>query len=299
MDTVMHIQRNLPNLCASKKYFRLLPALLCGLALIPASCYGKGPDAKPSPGVDAKQIVQHASFNELQASDGGHPFQYRQHTLDDGKESVKAIIETRDGDISRLLEVNGKPLDPQAAQKESDRLKKLLDNPEEQARKHKSEQADSARSNEMVRLLPDAFVYTYEGMVAGPSGPCYRLKFKPNPAFQPPDRQAEVYHGMAGELWVDQAQQRMARLDAHLISDVNFGWGVVGKLFQGGTILVKQKDVGVHHWETTHLELHLAGKILLVKSLKIESIEDSGDFAQVPDAGYKAAIDQLEAIPVR
>ncbi len=293
----MHTQQNPQKLYASTEYFRFLLAVLCGASLVTVACYAEDAGTKPSPGVDAKQIVQHASFNELQASSGPHPFRYRQRTLDDGKESVKEIIETKDGDMTRLLEVNGKPLDSQAAQKENDRLKKLRDNPEDQARKHKAEQADSARSNEMVRLLPDAFLYTYEGMVAGPNGPCYRLKFKPNPAFQPPDRQAEVYHGMAGELWVDQAQQRMAKLDAHLISDVNFGWGVVGKLFQGGTILVDQKDVGSHHWETTHLELHLAGKILLVKSLKIESTEESRDFIQVPDAGYKAAIDQLEAIP--
>ncbi len=293
----MQIQQDPRKLYAANEYIRFFLALLCGASLVTTACYAERPDTKPSPGVDAKQIVQHASFNELQASSGGHTFRYRQHTLDDGKESVKEIIETKDGDMTRLLEVNGKPLDSQAAQKESDRLKKLRENPEDQARKHKAEQADSARSNEMVRLLPDAFLYTYEGMVAGPSGPCYRLKFKPNPEFQPPDRQAEVYHGMAGELWVDQAQQRMAKLDAHLISDVNFGWGVVGKLFQGGTILVNQKDVGSHHWETTRLELHLAGKILLVKSLKIESTEESRDFVQVPDAGYKAAIDQLEAIP--
>ena len=46
---------------------------------------------------------------------------------------------------------------------------------------------------------------------------------------------------MEGELWVDVGQQRMVKLDAHLVSDVNFGWGVVGQLFKGGTILVEQK----------------------------------------------------------
>ena len=127
-------------------------------------------------------------------------------------------------------------------------MQKLRDHPEEQARKHHKDQADGDRDNEMLKLLPDAFLYTYLGTVPGPNGPCYRLHFEPNPAFRPPDRQGEVYHGMAGELWVDQAQQRMVRLDAHLISDVNFGWGVVGRLFQGGTILVEQKDVGEHHW---------------------------------------------------
>ena len=59
--------------------------------------------------------------------------------------------------------------------------------------------------------------------------------------FIPPDREAQVYHGMAGELWIDCAQKRMSRLDAHLISDVNFGWGVIGRLYKGGTILVSRR----------------------------------------------------------
>ena len=146
----------------------------------------------------------------------------------------------------------------------------------------------------MVTLLPSAFIYTFVGMAAGPSGPCYRLRFEPNPSYTPPDREGEVYHGMAGELWIDKAQQRMARLDAHLIADVDFGWGIFGRLYKGGTILVENRDVGEHRWETTHMRLNLTGKIVMLKSLRIDTTEDSTDFKPVPDEGYKAAIALLE-----
>ena len=39
---------------------------------------------------------------------------------------------------------------------------------------------------------------------------------------------------MVGELWVDKGQQRLVKIDAHLISDVNFGWGVLGRLCTRG-----------------------------------------------------------------
>ncbi len=256
---------------------------------------GAEPSAPEAP--DPVKLVRAASFNDLRPSEKGHPYRYRVETLDDGKQTVKEVVETRDGDMSRLLEEAGKPLNADAAQKERARLEKLRDNPEEQARRHRKSQADSARGDEMVRLLPDAFRYTYIGMAPGPSGPCYRLRFEPNPAFQPPDREAEVYHGMAGELWIDQGQQRIAKLDAHLISDVDFGWGVVGRLFQGGTILVEEKDVGDHHWEVTQQNLHLSGKILLVKALHIESKESSSDFHPIADEGYQAAIAYLLGLP--
>ena len=270
-------------------------ALLSAVCVAAPSSQSHAQSAEETP--SPVKLVRAASYNDLHSSSSGHLYRYRVQTVEDGKQTTKEVIETRDGDMSRLLEVDGKPLDAEAEAKERARLEKLRDNPDEQARRHRKSQAESGRSDEMVRLLPDAFRYTYIGMVAGPNGPCYRLRFEPNPAFQPPDREAEVYHGMAGEIWIDQGQQRIAKLDARLISDVDFGWGVVGRLLQGGTILVEEQDVGYHRWETIRQDLHLSGKILLVKPLRIESTEKADDFQPVPDQGYQAAIAFLLNLP--
>ncbi len=264
----------------------------CAFVLL-CTCLASGP-AVYAQTPNASSIVKDASANELKASNQGHPFRYQLHKLDEGKTTTKIIVETKDGDIARLIARDDKPLDPEAKQAELARLNNLRDHPEIQEHRHKREQEDGGRENEMVRLLPDAFLYHYEGMVPGPNGPAYRLTFKPNPSFNPPDREAEVYHGMEGELWVDQAQQRMVKLDAHLIEDVNFGWGILGKLYKGGSILVEQADVGDHHWEATRLKLNLTGKALMLKSLSFQTTEESSDFHPVPDAGYKAAIALLE-----
>lgn len=277
--------------------FSALQGIPLGLTLLAAACtLSSACTAQSSP--DPNQIVRDASYNEMHSSNQGHTYRYRTHSLDSGKSTLKEIVETRDGDIKRLLASDDEPLSASANQAELDRLDKLRANPAEQAKRHKRSQAESNRDDEMLRVLPDAFTYTYMGMVPGPNGPCYRLKFEPNPSFQPPDRQAEVYHGMAGELWVDQAQQRMVRFDAHLVADVNFGWGIVGQLFKGGTILVEQQDVGEHHWENTYMRLHLSGKILLVKPLDIDTTDTSTDFHPVPDKGYQAAIDYLKTLPL-
>jgi hypothetical protein len=245
--------------------------------------------------VDPQKIVRDASWNELHSKNSGHSFSYRQHKVEPKGSVVKQIVETKDGDVARLLEKDGKPLPPDEEQAEVERLNHLLAHPEVQEHRHKKEQEDSARGDEMVRMLPDAFLFTFDGMVPGPNGPCYRLKFKPNPAFTPPDREGEVYHGMVGELWVDQAQVRLVKIDAHLISDVNFGWGVLGRLFKGGSILVENADVGFHHWETTHMKLQLQGKVLMMKSMDFSTTEDFSDFqAQTQELSYQEAIHLLQ-----
>jgi hypothetical protein len=237
-------------------------------------------------------LVSRSAQNELGHDKGpGQPFRYKLHKIDDGKVNTKEIVETKDGDVARLIALDDKPLTPEQQSAELARLNNLLAHPEVQEHRRKREKEDSDRANEMIRLLPDAFVYRNEGLVNGPNGSCYRLTFQPNPNFDPPDREAEVYHGMAGELWIDKAQERMVKLDAHLIADVNFGWGILGKLYKGGSILVEQTDVGKHHWETTHMKLNLEGKALMVKTLKFQTIEDSSDFQPVPrQMGYQDAI---------
>jgi len=239
--------------------------------------------------VTPEEVVTRASHNELAAHDT-HPFRYTLRKVDDGKITTKLIIETKDGDVARLIAVGDKPLSSDAEAAEIQRLQDLLAHPEIQEHRQKREQEDTNRADEMLRLLPTAFVYQFEGMVQGPNGPCYRLSMRPNPNFNPPDRQAEVLHGMAGELWIDQRQERMVKLNVHLIADVEFGWGIFGRLYKGGTIVVEQKDVGEGHWEQTLLRLNLHGTILMFKSLTIDTTETESDFSPVPaDWTYKDA----------
>ena len=247
--------------------------------------------------IDPQKIVHDASWNELHSKSPGRSFTYRQHKVDAKGSLVKQIVETNQGDVARLLEKDGKPLSQEDEQAEIDRLNNLLAHPEIQEHRHKKEQEDSARGDEMVRMLPDAFLFEDTGTVQGPNGPCYRFKFRPNPAFTPPDREGEVYHGMVGELWIDQGQLRLVKIDAHLISDVNFGWGVLGRLFKGGSILVENADVGLHHWETVHMKLDLHAKILMMKNEDFSTTEDFTDFQVQPqELSYQEAIHLLKGV---
>jgi hypothetical protein len=287
------------------KHFRSVSAplgasMLAGALFLGAAtgATGQALSQNGNPAIDPAKIVRDASYNELHSSKPGRSFSYRQHKVDPKGSTVKEIVETKDGDVARLIEKDGKPLPPEEEQAEIDRLNNLLAHPEVQEHRHKKEQEDSARGDEMVRMLPDAFLFTFDGMVEGPNGLCYRLKFRPNPAFTPPDREGEVYHGMVGELWVDQAQLRLVKIDAHLISDVNFGWGVLGRLYKGGSILVQNADVGLHHWETIHMKLNLQGKLLMLKSVDYSTTEDFTDFKVQPqELGYQEAIRLLQKIP--
>jgi hypothetical protein len=253
--------------------------------------------AQPERQTDPTNLVRRAIQNREDAAKTHRPLRYLLRKTGDHRDTTKDIIETDQGDVARLIAINNQPLTSEANQAELDRLNTLANHPEIQEHRHQREQKDAARVNRLMRLLPDAFLYRDQGTTPCPSteGTCHHLTFSPNPSFEPPDVEANIFRGLAGELWIDQAQERLTRLDAHVIANVDFGWGILGKLDKGGTIQLEQSDVGNHDWELTTLKLNLKGKALLLKSLDIHLTEQATHFSQVPSGvDYRKAIQLLE-----
>jgi hypothetical protein len=252
------------------------------------------PQAQP---IDPTALVRRAIQNREDAVKAHRPLRYLLRKSDEHRDTTKDIIETDQGDVARLIAINNQPLTPEANQAELDRLNTLAHHPEIQEHRHQREQKDAARVDRLMRLLPDAFQYRDQGTTPCPSskGTCHHLTFSPNPSFEPPDVEANIFRGLAGELWIDQAQERLTRLDAHVIANVDFGWGILGKLDKGGTIQLEQTDIGDGDWELTVLKLNLKGTALMVKSLDIQLTEQASHFSQVPSrVDYRKAIELLE-----
>ncbi len=246
---------------------------------------------------DPAALVRRAVQNRTEATRTHRPLRFLFRKIDQHHDTTKDIIETNQGNVARLVAINNQPLTAEADQAELDRLHSLANHPEIQEHRHQREQKDAARVNRLMLLLPDAFLYREEGTSPCPSGEglCHRLAFSPNPRFEPPDLEAGIFRGLAGEVWIDQAQERLTRLDAHVIAQVDFGWGILGKLDKGGTIQLEQSDIGNHDWELTTLKLNLSGKALMLKSLSIQLTEQASHFSTIsPAVDYRKAIQLLQ-----
>jgi hypothetical protein len=251
------------------------------------------------PSVDATALVRRAVQHRLDAAKNHHPLEYQIRRIDDKHDTTKLIVETIDGDVARLIAIDGKPPSAEANQAELDRLDTLAEHPELQEHRRKSEQKDEARTTHLLSLLPEAFLYKFEAIVPCASGRCYRLSFTPNPRFTPPDLEANLFRGVAGEVWIDQDQERLARLDAHFIADADVGFGILGRLNKGGTVLLEQANVGDNDWELTALTMHVNGKLLMVKSFSYQVKEELSHFSPVaPGLHYRDAIALLKKFDV-
>ena len=231
------------------------------------------------PNMSADELVRQVVANEIQLVDSDHShWMYRQHHVEDGKDTLKECVDTDQGALCRLIAEGGHPLSQSEQAKEKERLAELVKNPERQRKLQEARKKDGDQALKMLKMLPNAFHYEY----AGTEGDLVKLKFVPNPQFTPPDRESRVFHAMVGFMWVDRDAKRLVELSGKLTRDVDFGFGLLGHLYRGGTFQVKRADVGDGHWETTLLDVKIRGKALFFKTINADQRETTDNFAKAP-----------------
>lgn len=254
---------------------RGIPGLLGVLALAQAaSCLHAQQVPPPEP---PAQLVREVVYNELHdhQSHGYWRFWIERRTQKETR--IEEQIETADGPIARLDLTNGHPLDAEGRLAEDSHLSHLLSSPAEQTRHRQEFTEDENRIGRIVSFLPDAFLYQYEGEEQG----CYRLRFRPNPDYPAHSIESRIFHAMSGELWIDSRYKRLARLDGHLEENVDFGYGILGRLYKGGWFRLQRTRVSATDWKTERLEVHMSGRAMLFKTIARETSEVRGGFLPV------------------
>jgi hypothetical protein len=91
-----------------------------------------------------------------------------------------------------------------------------------------------------------------------------------------------VFHSMEGVMLIDTKQVRLAKLTGKLVSDVDFGFGILGRLRKGGTFEVVQSQVGRRSWEMSLLDVHISGRALFFHTIGEQQHEVRSQFTPVP-----------------
>ena len=234
--------------------------------------------AYAQPQMPAGQLVREVIYNEQHDHQQHGSWRYWIERRSQAGTRVEEQVETADGPVNRLRLSNGRPLTREAREQEQARLEKLLSSPSEQARHLRQYDEDEERIGRILALLPDAFVYEYDGEDNG----CARLKFHPNPDYPAQSIEARIFHAMSGTLWVDERAKRLARLDGRVDDNVDFGFGILGRLYKGGWFKLARVQVSPTDWKTESLEVHMNIRALLVKTFAKETSEVRGGFEPVP-----------------
>lgn len=261
------------------------------LAVLSADAAVAAQESK-TPEMSADQLLHETVENEVTIANHPQPLHmFRSSKQTPRGAQTRLYVETDDAMAAMLIAVNDQPLSPQQQQAEEGHLAWLMNNPDVLRKKHAREKEDEERTLRVLKALPEAFHYEYDGTAVGVPGvaqagdPLVKLRFSPNPAYSPPSRVEQVLAAMHGYVLIDTRTRRLARIDGTLFRAVDFGWGIIGRLDEGGHVSVQQGDLGLGDgaWGITEMTLSITGKILLFKGLSVVSDEVLSDFRKMPD----------------
>lgn len=245
-----------------------------------------------------------ANRNELQIiqSERDVPLRFRQRKIDAKGDTTREVIESKQGNVARLIQRNGQPLTPAQNDAERTRLLADINSPDEFLKHQKRGVEIRNEALELIRLLPQAMLYNFtpgQPQLPKSAGRQIVLDYRSNPAFHPPTMAANLLLSLRGRVWIDEQSRCIDRIDAEVTRPVEFGFGLLAKIFPGGTIQFEQTHVAGDRWAYSHLEEHLTARVLMVKTVPQNASLTSWDFHPIsPQPSYQEAIHTLLAIQI-
>lgn len=188
------------------------------------------------------------------------------------------VVETPDGLMRRLVAEDGKPLPATRAMAEDRRIAYLAASPEAFRAANADRRADEQRLARVLQILPRAFLFAYNGEQEG----VLHIGYRPNPGFTPSTYEERILHAMAGTVAIQSSSMRLQGIDGHLIDRVSFGYGLLGHVEKGSGFTMARAAVTTTEWKTTHISVHMDGKILLLKSVSRDQESVHNDVHAMP-----------------
>ena len=230
--------------------------------------------ALPAPVQTPQQIIQQIVDTERTENKNDHTqWIYLDNSAKPKEHILRWVATTPNGNVNRVLVKDGHELTEPTQVSDID---KFVHDAHAQKKQIAENAHDYQQVDDLLRLLPIGFIWT----VLRTTPTETTLHFVPNPAFHPPTHEARVFAAATGELVADNQQHRILSVHGTLIHDVTFGGGLLGRLKQGGSFAIEQKQVAPSLWQLSLIHIHLDGSALLFKSISFQQDEDRSRFTE-------------------
>jgi hypothetical protein len=239
--------------------------LLTLLLLVPATALAQS---------NSRELVSKMVAKELEAQKQPRYWMYLDSKKSPARLEVTRVVQTPQCWLTWPLSINGHPPTEGERKHAREQIEHLVSDSDVRKKNRDEIDSDRRKSAEMLKMLPDAFLFSRDGR----QGKSIRLKFRPNPEYHPTTNESKVFHSMDGVLLIDAKQTRLAQLSGTLASDVDFGFGILGKLKKGGTFEVTQSEVAPGDWEVSVLDVHISGRALFFHTIGEEQHEVKSQF---------------------
>ena len=236
-------------------------------------------------------LVKEACFNAIEQRKAKSLWSYRVERHEDKHIILEQVIETVDTPVTHLLAFDGHAPTLAQRKEEEDRYRSLLKNSGNQSAFKREHDEDAKQMEEMLRIIPEAFVFQDQGAQKG----LEKIAFHPNPEFKPKTYEQRVLHTLVGTAFIDLRDKQIAKVSASLAQRVEFGLGLLGRVDRGGTVNIARTRLPDGVWQVSMEKIDLSGRMAIFKSLNRHKDEQRSNFKRVaPGTTSAQALDELE-----
>ncbi len=219
----------------------------------------------------------------------------------DGKGKVKStetktydIMEIYGEPVEKLVAKNDKPLSAKEAQKEDEKIQKLIDkrkNESESDRKRRLEKEQKDRDEELqfVGEVADAYNFKFVGIEKLQGRDNYVIDGDPKPGYQPVHKEAKILPKTRFRVWIDKGDSQMAKLDVQFIDNVSFGL-FLARLHKGSRLIIENTRVNDEVWLQQRVSVTADVRLALLKDLDLD--------VEVTDRDYKKFRSATKIVPI-
>ena len=190
-----------------------------------------------------------------------------------------------DDTYRRLIEVDGKPRDPEELAKEDRRRQKhVLDQldrrrHEDAAAREQRLQQEAKEHHQDEETLDDLLrVYQFtlvEGQVLE-GHPVIVIDFVPRPNAAPKTSDGKDMTKVKGRAWVAEDDYQIVRVSVEVLKDFSVAW-LLGRLYAGTTASYERRKVNNEIWLPSRLRINAAGRAF-IRKFHIDTVTEYSDY---------------------
>ena len=166
--------------------------------------------------------------------------------------------------MNRIIARDDKPLSPDEVARQEEKLRHLVEDTRRNPPKIKEDE------NSWMDELPDALDFRKIGVELRNNRPADVFEYKPHPGYKAKQMRARAFEKISGQVWIDQQDGEMAKLDLYVFDTINIGFGMLGRVEKGTIFEIERKkwEVGVwfEEWQRVRFEV----RIMMVKTIRQE-----------------------------
>ncbi len=231
-----------------------------------------------------QQLIRVCAEKDLENDKKQRDYTYVEREEDrsiNGKGEVKStesktydVMEIYGEPVQKMIAKNDKPLSAKDAQKEDEKIQKLIDKRKNESdgdreKRLKKEEKDRQEELDFVHEVADAYNLRFVGIEKLNGRDNYVIDGDPKPGYQPKGKDSKVLTKTRFRVWIDKEDSQVAKLDAEFIDTFSIGL-FLARLHKGSHFVIETTRVNDEVWLQRHIAVKLDARVALLKNFDYE-----------------------------